>query len=806
MPEAARIHARRADTVAIAALAALTLVFFGRMLFTDQALFWGDIMMGHYPAYDLWRQGMAAGSLALWNPFILGGFPQAADATSGYFYPTILLHLVMPLHRALAVDLALHVFMAGAFTYLFLRRQDIAAGPALVGAMIFAFSGYMAVHVIQPPVIRSAAWLPLLLWIVATLNSRPRGRSALYLGVILAGQLLAGHHQTVLISALLLGSYAVWGTIHRTDAGGRPLRALAVPVAAFALAIVVALVLAAVQLIPAWELAQKSDRSGGMNFEHATVLSFPPEQLPMLLAPKLFGDPTTGRYWGTEHYWEMTGYAGLVSIVLALLGAVVSIRRDRIFWTAAALAGIALALGRYSPLYWLAYYMIPGLSYFRVPARFLLWFGFAVATLAAYGMDALRSGTGSRSAWRWVGACLIAGSAAAAWWALDAPGVRSGIGWLTTPAFRSFAAAAPPEVVRYLQETGVSEGRRFALLWTLGGIAVLAVRTRRIAFRACVPAVALLVGIDLFTFGMNIYPTVEAQALSRPVPTESVLDLEQGTYRIIMTPAFVNETWTRYMTRSFVQAEPDWLFNYRAAFMPNTNVHRQISNAYGNSPIYLRQMGQFLGTAMQQAQRGDGRSPLLDFMGARYVFTFADMGHIYQQAYRGGFSVWRNDRAMPRGWLATHYEVLETDAQIARAFRGGWDPGQTVILSRPPDDTFGLRPGSDPGRITRRSYGPTQVAFDLALAGPAIFVLSDAYYPGWRAYVDGVPHPIYRANHAFRAVVLPAGARHLEFVYRPGSVVAGGIISGAGWLAVVMLWIISAARERVSRNALAGRG
>ncbi len=361
-----RIPARSADAAAIAALAALALVFFGRVLFTQQALFWGDLLRGHYPAYDLWRQAVASGALAVWNPFILGGFPQAADATMGYWYPTVLLHLVLPVHRAMAVDLAVHFFLAGAFTYLFLRRQDISTAAALAGAMIFAFSGFLAVRIAQPPLIRSAAWLPLLLWIVATLDTRPWTRNALALGVTLAAQLLAGHHQTVLISSLLLGCYAVWSAVRRTGARQSALRAAAAMIPVLGLAGLLALVLAAVQLLPAAELSQQSDRSGGMAFEHASLHSLPPEQLPMLLAPNLFGNPAAGRYWGKNLFWEMTGYAGLVSVLLALVGAAASGRRERIFWVGAALAAVALALGRHSPLYWLAYSVVPGLAYFRV--------------------------------------------------------------------------------------------------------------------------------------------------------------------------------------------------------------------------------------------------------------------------------------------------------------------------------------------------------------------------------------------------------------------------------------------------------
>src|SRR3972149_1833180 len=147
----------RHDLVAVLALAGLTTVFFGRVLFTEQALYWGDLLLTFYPAHDLWKRSILEGHLPLWNPYVFNGLPLLADAEYSPLYPSMLLNLILPLHRALALDLALHVFLLGAFTYSFLRQKGLPVGPSFLGAVTWAFSGFVAVRLTQPSLLRPPA-------------------------------------------------------------------------------------------------------------------------------------------------------------------------------------------------------------------------------------------------------------------------------------------------------------------------------------------------------------------------------------------------------------------------------------------------------------------------------------------------------------------------------------------------------------------------------------------------------------------------------------------------------------------------
>ncbi len=790
----------RADLLAFGGITALTIVFFGRVLLGNQALYWGDTIMSFYPAHDLWRRSVLAGQLPLWNPHILGGLPFLADAEFSALYPSMILNLFLPLHRALAVDLALHVLLFGMLTYAFLREKRLSSGAAFVGAVTMAFSGFVAVRITQPSLLRSLAWMPLLLLVVERFVAGSRGwRAAPYVGVILALQVLGGHLQTVLLSSLFAVTYGLWLSIsfHRRVRGvSEPILSVTV---VFILGALLALALAAVQVLPGVELVMHSDRAGGSGLRFAASFSLPLRQIPMLLSPKLFGSPGDGLYWGEWLYWEMVGYFGVAAIVLAVLGFWCSSRRDRVFWGLMAFLGVALALGSPSPVYRLAYWFVPGVAYFRVPARFLLWYGWGVMVLAAYGIEWLQSAESVGRRWRAVASGLVVLGALWLYWAADGPGVTRIAQDLSNTVMRSsgyLPRALYADALSLVKDVTIREGRRVAALWIGAALLVFLARSRRLNPRLLVSLLAVLVLADLFSYGMNFYPTVVPSELVAPPRTTRLLDLERGKYRILTTPTFFVGTWARAMTFSFAAAEDHNLETYRSALVPNIAAQWQIPNAWGYIPIALRRPLQFMVLAISQAEKNGGRSPLLDFMGTKYILTRANLGRTYVPTYSGAFNVWRNDDALPRGYLVTRYKVQPNDELLPQELVGGWDPRRVVILDRRPDRTYGLRDAANPGVITRRAYQPNRLSFDLAITAPSIFVLSDAYYPGWKAYINGVEHPIYRANYAFRAVFLPADARSLEFVFRPRSVVVGGVVSVVSWSALVVVFLIATLHRR----------
>ncbi|MGI8589123.1 MAG: hypothetical protein ACR2M0_15775 [Chloroflexia bacterium] len=170
-------------------------------------------------------------------------------------------------------------------------------------------------------------------------------------------------------------------------------------------------------------------------------------------------------------------------------------------------------------------------------------------------------------------------------------------------------------------------------------------------------------------------------------------------------------------------------------------------------------------------------------------------------------SIFANRRALDRAWL-THRVEVEPDAQaqLGRLLSPEFDAAGTALLGAPlpPTDTLPPAPpptGSDAVTITE--YSPEEVRVATRSLAPGVLILSDQFYPGWAASVDGVPAPIVQSDHALRGVYLSAGAHTVDFAYRPVSFQLGAWITAAALLVLAAL-VWEPWRRRGGRGTMLG--
>jgi hypothetical protein len=157
----------------------------------------------------------------------------------------------------------------------------------------------------------------------------------------------------------------------------------------------------------------------------------------------------------------------------------------------------------------------------------------------------------------------------------------------------------------------------------------------------------------------------------------------------------------------------------------------------------------------------------------------------------GSVAIFENERVLPRAWLARG-EVVAEDQQQLQIIRTGnisadkkWDPLAEALVERPTGLSF-AKEKSPPGtaEIARREANRVEIGTESAT--PALLVLADNYYPGWRAKVDGRSCPIVRVNYNQRGVALTAGRHRVVFSYQPRSVLEGLLVTGISL--VLLLW------------------
>ncbi|MGH7720955.1 MAG: hypothetical protein ACREON_19175, partial [Gemmatimonadaceae bacterium] len=426
----------------------------------------------------------STGSFPLWNPYILGGLPVAAGH-GDVFYPTFLLRLIMPVDAAMNLSFALHLFLAGLFTYGFLRAWRFGFLAALIGGLGYMLSGQIA-SLVSPGhdgKLYVSALAALLLWMI-TLGLRD-GRVWSWGAVALATGLcvLSPHYQLTYYLGVLAAGYALYLAFRRGDDELR--RPVALKRLGFAIAAaLLGLGIASIQFLPFFEYIPFSPREGGRGWEYATSYSVPPEELINLYLPQFSG--IIEGYWGRNPLKLHSEYLGAALLVLA--GAAFGAKPRRgfvLFWCLAAGFALLVAFGGHTPFYRL-WYQLPMMKVVRAPSMIFFIVSLATAALAAVGAERLLKGEiRARYLVGWVIAAL-------------AVALLASVGFFTAIA----EALAPPQNVDIVSgnaEAVMLGGWRsaFFVLCTAGALWLLA--RGRISATLTGALLAAVVAVDLWS-------------------------------------------------------------------------------------------------------------------------------------------------------------------------------------------------------------------------------------------------------------------------------------------------------------------
>ncbi len=344
------------------------------------------------------------------------GAPFVANSQVGFFYPLNWpLWLLLPTPYAVNGAILLHVLIAAVGTYLAGRRQlELDKAGAILAGVLFGLGGYLTAQVEHVNQLQGLAWLP---WFFVVW---PRGedlkrsdyvKSVLLVGVLFGLQFLAGHTQSVFITGVGLGVWVIGGFgksrgVRQAGDGvkgdGQGFSGLSNPYSRglliLAVSGVVGVLVAAVQVLPTLELAQLSSRQGGLVFNEVVSFSLHPLLVTRALLPG----------YGQSLFSEYVAFLPLTALALAVIGGW-QWRREGVVrpFLVLAVVGLFLALGQFNPLYYLLG-RLPGFNLFRVPARWLVLYGFGAAMLAGYGWQVVRREWGE-DWWRRVGQPLRVG-------------------------------------------------------------------------------------------------------------------------------------------------------------------------------------------------------------------------------------------------------------------------------------------------------------------------------------------------------------------------------------------------------------
>lgn len=370
----------RADVVALVALVVFFVALFHDVLFGDRYLLVGDPIKQLYPLRVVAWEMIRGGSLPLWSPHILSGYPLSAMIMLGIGYPLTWGYFFTSGPWAEQAYVLAPYFLAPLFTYVFLREIRRSVVASLFGALVFGYGGFLfspigltGVHA------NSALWLPLVLYGVARARRAPLASSLAIAAVAYALSILAGSGQIFLYGGALALAYGVFLALF-PDNGRAPARVRWQPPLVAAASIVVATALTAWQMLETWTAVGESVRRA-YPVERFSEGSFTP-----MLAWRSLLQPL-------GNFWDSSTFVPLLAVALAFVAVGAALRRPRdaaqvFFWFVAAIVAWLLILGKHTPLFDI-YAQLPLVKRFRYPARHSLEWSLAIGVLAAYGWDTI---------------------------------------------------------------------------------------------------------------------------------------------------------------------------------------------------------------------------------------------------------------------------------------------------------------------------------------------------------------------------------------------------------------------------------
>jgi hypothetical protein len=693
----------------------------------------GDFDAQYYPLQLFAARELASGRLPAWDPYLNGGQPGLGDIQTGAFYPpNLLLNLLLAGLRQrfnlnlLTWQVIFHFSLASLFTYLLVRHLARRAGARLaaarfagaVAALSFVYSGYLTSFPVQQlTILETAIWLPLvLLFVDRAFHSRRPLPEIVLAGLALACALLAGHPQTAMYVLYATLGYAVFlalsprpapdasaATVHRSRFTLHASR-----LAFYSLPIfVIGAAVAAVQLVPALAFIGRSTRAG-MDYQ-AVSWGFPLAEITHLLYPGYFG--------GSPQY------VGILPPILAAAALFVRpARREVLFWIGVALVALTLAFGGNTFLYSVTYLLVPGFGAVRDQERIIYLFAFAVSILAGYGALVLVQPVARslRSGFRRFGRAL-------AWLAV-------GFLALTALWYLGYLQGLQQQVQTNMFE-GVLRHHTLILIILLGAVVIFALRLAGRASRKWLVGLVLaLVWLNLFTVNWQ-YNQVQAPAADA-FPESGLV--------------------------SFLKSQPGTFRISSAGLLPggaSAGVVYELEDTTGNTPLRL--------DGFQQFEDGVQSWRRWQLLNVHYVLSKEDLsGPGLKPVFgEGDVQVYQVGDPLPRAWVVGSTLRAEDERAIELLNADSFDLKTVAIL--PPDASAPSLDGeatpSSSVRVVEAS--PGRLVLDVSSRATGLLVISQPYYPGWRASVDGGVAPITRVDYLLQGVLVTAGNHRVELIY-----------------------------------------
>lgn len=693
-----------------------------------------DVITQIYPWKKLVIESFKLRQIPAWNPYQFSGTPLLAGAQSAVFSPVNALFLIFPFIDAWSVIILLQPIAAGLGMYFYLRCIAVSKAGSTVASISFMFCGFITVWMAYGTLGYAMVYLPIILYGIERYRRTRESTAVILIIASVTLSVFSGHLQTSIYVIATACLYSLFQFIVTKN----PMLFIR-----YIVYISLGLILASPQLIPTLRFYQQAIRSE--LFQKGEVI--PWSYLPTIIAPDFFGNPVTRNDW-YGHYAEWASFVGVIPFVLAA-SFLWSKKRHPIQYFYIMLSISAILLAYDSPL-------IDTIVGLRLPvistsafSRIIVLLSFAVAILSGFGFDTLVTDWDNRKNLKrflLVGTCMtlfIGGI-----WILLFFGNLLWVNDVTdeklTVAMRNFMM---PTILL------------LSSVFLIG----IGYRLRSIGRYTIIGILLLLTTFDLVRFASKWMPFDPREYIYPKIALLEYLEIHATRSRVWGN--FGNEAQSPF----------------------------HLQGLEGYDPLYIRRYGEFIAAAADGDIHSPSRSTvlldkqgkytkkLIDLLGVRYfLYAKGDERNVWSFPYWNypesfgapvygddHYEIYENSHVLPRAFLVHEYTVGKNDAEVLKEIFERLDIARRIVLEEEPEKIDrAVDDGNNTNeRVNMVTFTPNQIIMNVISKGRGLLFLSDAYYPGWSAYVNGKPTKIFRANYAFRAVVVPDGVSVVKFSY-----------------------------------------
>jgi hypothetical protein len=767
------------------------------------------------------------GHWPVWDARGFGGRPLLGNPQAGMFYPPVWIAWKLRVPATLGWLTVGHLLWAGLGVYVLVRAMGQCRWASTVAAGVYQASPLLLAHTFEGhyPHVWAVCWYPWAFWAFRDYRNG-RNRGLLSLPLILTATYLTGHPQEWLLLVLALSVWAIWDLISATPgvrvrqqresegschgARGAPnkprKRFFSQPFNSWIAILGLSVGMAAVDVLPQLAVRAWLRRSHEPGLETGVPRRYHlgGMNLFQLASPTALGGPAD--YFGDDNYWETVCSIGLMGFVLAMIAAARHPDRRLVRgWLILAGLTIAFACGRSLGLYPLLFSAVPGMAWFRVPARSLFLANLAGAVLAGLGVETIRLRITGVHSWRrfarrfaFAAVILVGTLFLVQFGRVPQPGLAQTRGTRSS----QMAPASPPASRRTAQASArvLHDGGFWLSMVGMGVIVFLGCRTRSDAGRRRLGSlIGLIALVELGWSGFSLIRVTPAARFLGPDPfcARTGHNHHEGCRLLGTAP----NRWTP--TR--IKARDSFLGDLPAAVhgIEKTNVDDafQLDHA---AVLYetlypvasrVRPMSErLLSPSAKEAWRRIRRA-VLDRMSVTHIVSDRfepDPGWPVEDERKWDDSplvIQRNPTAMPRAYVVPRATILPDQPGVVLTSLSDLDPHDSVVMSTDPLDSMptGSRQLFTPARWT--STDPDRPALQVTTGAPGLLVVADTWMPGWTATVDGRPSLVLRGNQAQRVILLLEPGRHVVVMeYRPPGWLSGRAIT----VLSLMIWMVMA--------------